>query len=481
MMRSILMLGLMLMLSVAACSGGGGGNGDGRVDLIAAIEPPSITIEVPMSGGAATLPGITSVFFPDQTFTVPTNVTISTSTASQITDIFDNTAAIFLPENRLSYEIRVNIGALPISANVESIDVNVVVPSDYVSALDSDFDIDVFALVGNDAGEESFAAFDLVFGSFSVSNNEIASTIPAAAFIDAHTLDGTYELVLVLAATPKLFDAGLTVSKQQAVRLAASNDAPPANCPEVLIQCPVEVGCTVTSNFFKNRLNGIDGTRSSHTGADFETVSGTKIHAAKSGNVLRSELSSGGLGNMVVIQHDDQSRTLYAHLQSRSVASGAAVVAGENIGVSGSSGQANTPHLHFEYVSNGPPTESKERIDPQVCLQEPDDFVGIWDITEVASSFDPECNDTSSFESAITIQDGKYVVAFPSGSTSVTPTADSLSVVFQGSYPDGGGVTSETGSGTFSDAGFFDGMTSWSWTHRSYSCGGTSVFTGTRR
>ncbi len=61
--------------------------------------------------------------------------------------------------------------------------------------------------------------------------------------------------------------------------------------------------------------------------------------------------------NAVYLQHADGSRTWYGHLQLNSLTTkpvGAAVVAGEYLGLVGSAGRSNQPHLHFEvYDSTG--------------------------------------------------------------------------------------------------------------------------------
>jgi murein DD-endopeptidase MepM/ murein hydrolase activator NlpD len=85
---------------------------------------------------------------------------------------------------------------------------------------------------------------------------------------------------------------------------------------------------------------------------------GTKIHAARKGVVrrLKKDGKKGGWnkkyraeGNYIVIQHDDGSMSGYWHLQYNGVLVnvGDTIQQGQVIGLSGRTGYALFPHLHF--------------------------------------------------------------------------------------------------------------------------------------
>ena len=91
---------------------------------------------------------------------------------------------------------------------------------------------------------------------------------------------------------------------------------------------------------------------------DFKMKRGTKICAAREGVVVRVKKDGdrGGwnkkyrsYGNNIVIQHPDSSRAGYWHLQKESalVNAGDTVKKGQVIGLSGKTGYAFFPHLHF--------------------------------------------------------------------------------------------------------------------------------------
>ncbi|MDX3751857.1 M23 family metallopeptidase [Streptomyces sp. AK08-02] len=85
----------------------------------------------------------------------------------------------------------------------------------------------------------------------------------------------------------------------------------------------------------------------SHTGVDFHAASGTTVHAVGSGTVVEAGWG-GSYGNNIVIKMIDGTYTQYGHLSSISVFVGQTVTPGQQIGLSGATGNVTGPHLHFE-------------------------------------------------------------------------------------------------------------------------------------
>ncbi|RFU87816.1 LysM peptidoglycan-binding domain-containing protein [Streptomyces triticagri] len=102
-----------------------------------------------------------------------------------------------------------------------------------------------------------------------------------------------------------------------------------------------------------------------HTGTDFVVSSGTPIKAIGAGTVVSAGWS-GSYGNEVVIQHEDGHYSQYAHMTSVGVSAGQSVSGGDQIGLSGSTGNSTGPHLHFE-VRTGPSYGSD--VDPLAYLR----------------------------------------------------------------------------------------------------------------
>jgi hypothetical protein len=99
-----------------------------------------------------------------------------------------------------------------------------------------------------------------------------------------------------------------------------------------------------------------NGKRDPHHGVEFLNSYGTPVQAAADGIVLFAGPDMEAVyspwkifyGNVVVIEHENDLFTLYAHLSKIDVLTGDAVLAGQKIGEVGQSGVATGSHLHFE-------------------------------------------------------------------------------------------------------------------------------------
>ncbi|MFG2139147.1 M23 family metallopeptidase [Streptomyces sp. NPDC048650] len=144
-------------------------------------------------------------------------------------------------------------------------------------------------------------------------------------------------------------DAKVAAAKAKAAAVKAKKDA--AKKAESWVK-PVEK-YTLGSTF------GLAGTHWSHnhSGQDFVVPTGTQVHAVHHGTVVKAGPWGGGdgpaYGNAVVIKHDNGTYTQYAHLSQIQVHVGQQVATGQQVALSGSTGNSTGPHLHFE-VRTGP-------------------------------------------------------------------------------------------------------------------------------
>ena len=84
-----------------------------------------------------------------------------------------------------------------------------------------------------------------------------------------------------------------------------------------------------------------------HRGVDLAVPAGTPVRAMAGGRV-RFAGTQGSYGTVVWIDHGGSVLTVYAHLSELRVRTGEAVEGRQVVGLSGASGNATRPHLHFE-------------------------------------------------------------------------------------------------------------------------------------
>ena len=99
-----------------------------------------------------------------------------------------------------------------------------------------------------------------------------------------------------------------------------------------------------------------------HQGLDISLKTGDPIYATFDGKVRFSK-AAGNYGNLVIIRHNNGLETYYAHLSQRDVEVGDWVVAGQQIGLGGSTGRSTGPHLHYEVRYKGQSFDPERIID----------------------------------------------------------------------------------------------------------------------
>lgn len=93
-----------------------------------------------------------------------------------------------------------------------------------------------------------------------------------------------------------------------------------------------------------------------HEGVDIEASEGTLVKAALDGRIVDIK-ESRIFGNTVLIDHGDGVATFYAHCRDVWVRRLQEVRQGDPIASVGKTGQARSPHLHFEVRVDGVPED----------------------------------------------------------------------------------------------------------------------------
>jgi murein DD-endopeptidase MepM/ murein hydrolase activator NlpD len=117
------------------------------------------------------------------------------------------------------------------------------------------------------------------------------------------------------------------------------------------------------------RIDPFLGRMALHAGMDIREEPGAPVRATAGGKVVAAGWS-GGYGNMVEIEHENDLSTRYGHLSVISVAEGQHVTPGTILGRVGSTGRSTGPHLHYEVRIDG------EAVDPGRFLRASDRVAG---------------------------------------------------------------------------------------------------------
>ena len=116
------------------------------------------------------------------------------------------------------------------------------------------------------------------------------------------------------------------------------------------------------SDGYGARVAPCRGCSTMHRGVDFVPGDGSPISAIAAGTVVFTEVTNGGIGNQVQIEHEVNGTTVtsvYAGMRMNSspLRVGDKVAVGDFVGLVGMTGVATGPHLHFELLINGEHTD----------------------------------------------------------------------------------------------------------------------------
>lgn len=101
-----------------------------------------------------------------------------------------------------------------------------------------------------------------------------------------------------------------------------------------------------------------------HAGVDYGVPTGTPVTSCAPGKVVLARFRI-VTGHTVIIEHLPGMYSLYYHLDKIETSEGALTVAGDLIGLSGSTGLSTGPHLHWEIRVSG------ENTDPDALISRP--------------------------------------------------------------------------------------------------------------
>ncbi|MDP2343043.1 MAG: M23 family metallopeptidase [Deltaproteobacteria bacterium] len=159
-------------------------------------------------------------------------------------------------------------------------------------------------------------------------------------------------------------DGALTGFISGAFAVCVDPNAPPPPAPPAGFLLPLR--CDRTARVTQGNSSDFSHSGRSRYAFDFGLARGTPLTAIAAGRVVARNgatrpgdacWSGGGSecaakANYVILQHSDGSQSVYAHLDSPSVALNAQVTRGQQIGLSGGTGYSTGPHAHVARQQN---------------------------------------------------------------------------------------------------------------------------------
>jgi murein DD-endopeptidase MepM/ murein hydrolase activator NlpD len=143
-----------------------------------------------------------------------------------------------------------------------------------------------------------------------------------------------------------------------------SHPAPPSSVPQQYagnLRWPVDAG--IVSSEYGERWG------KKHKGIDIAADSGEPVYAIADAEVIYAGDGLRGYGNVVILRHDAQMTSLYAHNSELKVHQGDHVTQGTLISLLGNTGHSTGPHVHFE-IRQGDAAVNPRTLLPQSKLAE---------------------------------------------------------------------------------------------------------------
>jgi murein DD-endopeptidase MepM/ murein hydrolase activator NlpD len=122
------------------------------------------------------------------------------------------------------------------------------------------------------------------------------------------------------------------------------------------MQWPLEAG--IVSSEYGQRWGRM------HKGIDIAADVGEPVYAVADGDVIYASDGMRGYGNVVILRHDRQRVSLYAHNSTLKVKVGDHVAKGSLVALLGSTGHSTGPHVHFEIRDGDNPIDPRSALPP---------------------------------------------------------------------------------------------------------------------
>jgi murein DD-endopeptidase MepM/ murein hydrolase activator NlpD len=159
-------------------------------------------------------------------------------------------------------------------------------------------------------------------------------------------------------AAPAAPEAPVATDQQRMTQQASR--AAPSPAPERQVQSANEFRWPVRGRIVSGF--GPKATGGSNDGINIVVPAGTPVRASENGVVIYAGNELRGFGNLVLIRHEGDWVTAYAHKQDIGVRRGDVVRRGQVIGRAGQTGNVSQPQLHFEIRRGSNPVDPMQHL-----------------------------------------------------------------------------------------------------------------------
>lgn len=318
---------------------------------------------------AYSVDGFGTVDIPAEAFSTPGEIRLLRETREDLIQLFEDQRRIFRVDRILQSFFVIELKP-DVPASERNLQVRLELPQDFVAQKAPTQSLRAFAYFFNRGEEGSFETFEPL--SEAVDEDILSFRLPAWFFNGVDNGDPSFEAVIAVA----IVDPRPEGTGDPAI--ACADLGPPL----------AEIEPTLYSSRFGPRRHPLTGAETYHYGTDYAVPAGTPLRALADGEIswvgFQTRASGNALvgwGHWMMMEHDDGSVAIYAHLSCSNNSrpcndySRRPIKRGEIVARAGSSGGVTGPHLHLEVVTslNGSWNDSR-KIDPFSCVSECDDL-----------------------------------------------------------------------------------------------------------
>lgn len=159
----------------------------------------------------------------------------------------------------------------------------------------------------------------------------------------------------------KLVMGQIPYIKNSVIKVFSNNEDSADTSSNITAKMIAPINGIIVSGFGP-KIDPITNKETNNDGIDIDAPVGENVKAVLDGEVMFTDDNNEDLGKVIVLRHESDIRTVYAHLSEIDVKTGDHVKQGDIIGKTGNTGKVTAPELHFEVWENGKPVDPLSKV-----------------------------------------------------------------------------------------------------------------------